>query len=414
MGKKRILVVLDGLADLSCKELSGKTPLEAAVTPNLDKLALSSRLGYMYTIKEGIAPESDSATLAILGNDPFKLYTGRGPLEAAGTALKLGKNFTAFRANFATVSGNKVIDRRVGRGLTTKEARALSKAINENVILPFDFAFLPTIQHRGILVIYSRLSTSISNVDPAYVKKGKLGIAIDSDLLELCKPLDNSKESRFSSQIVNSFILQASRVLENHEVNKSRISKNKLSANYLLLRDAGNELPRLRKNKGRWLAIAGMPLEVGLARLAGMKTVDFSLPEFNKGEIYENVYATLKKTLDVARSSLSKYWDKYDSFYIHIKETDIPGHDGNAREKKKIIEYIDENFFSYLAKLNNSIICITADHSTPCRLKRHSSDPVPVLLYGKGSDKVKKFSEKSARHGSLGKLYGKNVVKLLY
>src|SRR3989344_3310022 len=170
MVKKRILIVLDGLGDLQCKQLGNKTPLDAAHTPNLDKLAAKSRLGYMYTIKEGIAPESDTATLAILGNDPYKVYTGRGPLEAAGADAKLTKDFIAFRANLSTVKGNKIIDSRVGRNLTTKEAISLSSAINKKVKLPYRFRFIPTIQHRAVLIIYKKLSPNISNTDPAYVK----------------------------------------------------------------------------------------------------------------------------------------------------------------------------------------------------------------------------------------------------
>src|SRR3990167_1744752 len=139
MNKKRILVVLDGLGDLPSSTLNNKTPLESANTPYLDKITKNSKLGYMYAIKENIAPESDTATLAILGYDPYKSYTGRGPLEAAGTSEKLGNNFLALRANFATVKNNEVIDRRVGRGLSTKEAKQLSDFLNKNIILPFKF-----------------------------------------------------------------------------------------------------------------------------------------------------------------------------------------------------------------------------------------------------------------------------------
>lgn len=414
MNKKRILVVLDGLGDLPSNTLNNKTPLESANTPYLDKITKNSRLGYMYTIKENIAPESDSATLAILGYDPYKSYTGRGPLEAAGISEKLGSNFLALRANFATVKSNNVIDRRVGRGLSTKEAKLLADSLNKNIMLPFKFKFIPTIQHRGVLIIYKKLSDNISNTDPAYIRKGRLGIAIDSDILKPCNPLDKSKASKLSAEIINSFTSQAAMFLESHKVNRARIKRGLLPANYILLRNAGNKMPALKKKKDRWLAVAGMPLEIGLARLSGMHAINFKLPKFNSNSINKSIRASLIKTINVANSSLRKHWSSFNSFYIHIKETDIPGHDGNPTEKKRLIELIDKRFFKNLSKLQDCIICITGDHSTPCRLKRHSADPVPVLIYGKGTDNLNKFSEINSKMGSIGKIYGKNLLKLLY
>ncbi len=302
----------------------------------------------------------------------------------------------------------------MGRGLSTNEAKLLADFLNKNIMLPFKFKFIPTIQHRGVLIIYKNLSDNISNTDPAYIRKGRLGIAIDSDFLNPCHPLDKSKASKLSAEIINSFTSQAEIFLESHKVNKARVKKGLLPANYILLRDAGNKLPDLKKKRDRWLAVAGMPLEIGLARLAGMHVVNFKLPKFNSDSINKSIHASLIKTINVANRSLRKYWNSFDSFYIHIKETDIPGHDGNPKEKKMLIELIDKKFFKNLYKLQDCIICITGDHSTPCRLKRHSADPVPVLIYGKGADNIDKFSERNSKKGSIGKIYGKNLLKLLY
>jgi 2,3-bisphosphoglycerate-independent phosphoglycerate mutase len=263
-------------------------------------------------------------------------------------------------------------------------------------------------------MIYKKLSDNISNTDPAYVRKGRIGIAIDSDILKPCKQLDKSKASKLSAEIINSFTDQAAIFLDTHNINNARAKKGLLPANYILLRDAGNKLPDLKKKKDRWLAVAGMPLEIGLARLSGMHVVNFKLPKFNSESINKSIHASLIKTINVANISLRKHWKNFDSFYIHIKETDIPGHDGNPSEKKRLIELIDKRFFKNLSRLQDCIICITGDHSTPCRLKRHSADPVPVLIYGKGADGLHKFSERNSKKGSIGRIYGKNLLKLLY
>ncbi len=413
MGKKKVLLILDGLGDLPSKQLNGKTPLEAAKTPNLDYLAMNSRHGYMYPLKPGISPESDTATLAVLGYNPLKVYTGRGPLEAYGTGMNLGRNFLALRANFATVRNGKLADRRVGRSLTSREAFVLAKEINRKVKLLYKFKFLPTIQHRGILVIYSNLSEHVSNTDPSYLKKGNISVAVSSLKIKKCIPLSKDKKSKLAAHVINSFTSQSHSILDKSKVNIARIERKLLPANYILLRDAGNKLPRLAKKKESWLAITGMPLEAGISKLAGMKVYKVHYPEIKARDPYSQSSATLAKTISTAKLAIRKNWNRYDAFYIHIKETDIPGHDGNPIEKKKMIEIIDRNLASFLKEIDAALI-ITADHSTPCILKRHSHHPVPVLIHDKGSDGIPRFTERLSRKGSLGKLLGKNILQQLY
>ncbi|HLD97113.1 MAG TPA: phosphoglycerate mutase, partial [Candidatus Nanoarchaeia archaeon] len=171
-GTKLIFVVIDGLADRPVAELGGKTPLEAANTPALDSLAAKGS-GGMLRVIEGVAPESDAAVLTLLGYDPHKYYTGRGPLEGFGTGVEFKEGMLALRCNFATTSdGHGLLDRRAGRTLTSQEAAALASAINKEVRLTgADFKFYASVAHRGVLVISSHsgnLSASISNTDPAY------------------------------------------------------------------------------------------------------------------------------------------------------------------------------------------------------------------------------------------------------
>src|SRR3989338_1363844 len=154
--KKILYIVLDGLGDRTCPGLENKTPLEAAATPNMDKLAQKGLCGLVHTVGENIAPESDVAVISILGYDAHKYYNGRGPLESYAEGLEVKDGDLAFRVNFATAGkGREILDRRVGRNLTTKEATILAGQINKKVKLTtsaLSFKFKNTIGHRGVLV----------------------------------------------------------------------------------------------------------------------------------------------------------------------------------------------------------------------------------------------------------------------
>lgn len=426
--KKVILVVLDGIGDLPCPELGGKTPLEAANTPNLNFFAAEGKCGYMYPIKEGIAPESDAALIAILGYNPYKYFTGRGPLEAYGAGIKIKSGDLALRTNFATVKedkGNKenkeekeIIDRRVGRTLSTAEAAILAKAINKQVKLQFPFIFKATTEHRGVLVIKGGFSNNITNTDPAYIGGGPFGIAKAQKAgtklkVQTAKPLDDDEVTSISASVVNSFVGQSYSILKEHPVNKERMKKHLLPANIILTRDAGTELPDFPEKHRGWGAIVALPLEKALAKLCGMKVLKFRYPDVT-GHAYKDLYNMLREEIKVAKKYLRKKFKRYDCFYVHLKETDVPGHDGLPLEKKKMIEIIDKEFFSFIKELKEKILLVvTADHSTPCSIRAHSADPVPLLIYGKGKDSVKVFSEKACRHGSLGKIYGENLLRIL-
>ncbi|MEA2498938.1 MAG: 2,3-bisphosphoglycerate-independent phosphoglycerate mutase, partial [Actinomycetota bacterium] len=182
---KIMYVILDGLGDDPLPQLGGKTPLEVAQTPHLDRLARDGRNGYVTTVGEGIAPESDIAVFAILGYDPHEHHTGRGPLESVGVGVEVNDGDLAYRVNFATVEedgdGWAIEDRRVGRDLSSEEAQALAKEVQEKVTIPgASFDFRATIGHRGVLVLRSDegpLSAEVENSDPAYGRQGALGVA---------------------------------------------------------------------------------------------------------------------------------------------------------------------------------------------------------------------------------------------
>lgn len=409
---KGVLIILDGLGDLPSRQLDNKTPLESAHTPNLDFLSARSEMGYMYPVRPGFIPESDEAIVSIFSND--LISSTRGQLEAKGAGIKLTRGDLALRANFATIDNLKdrnILDRRAGRTLTTKEAEILAKDLNNKIKLTSDFIFKPTIQHRGVLVIKGGLSDNISSNDIGIYSEGKF---YESKKVSLCEPLDEDENSQYTANIINEFLAQAFEILDNHPINETRRKKGLMPANYLLVRGAGIEIPKLKIYK-KWLSVAYMPLEIGFSKLCGMETETFDYPTLKGIDVYKNLYDGLEKMCNFSIKSLKKNYNKYDYAYIHIKETDIPGHDNKPFEKKQMIEFIDRTLFRFLRKFappKEISIVVTGDHSTPCKLKSHSADPVPVLFFHKNTiPHENKFSEKNSRTGSLGKIEGKDLLK---
>ncbi|NQT06099.1 MAG: 2,3-bisphosphoglycerate-independent phosphoglycerate mutase [Candidatus Omnitrophica bacterium] len=421
MKKKLIYVVLDGLGDRPIEELGNKTPLEAANKPNMDKLAKLAKMGVVHTVGKDVAPESDIAVISILGYEAHKLYTGRGPLESFAVGLKVEDGDLAYRVNFATreMSSKKIIDRRVGRNLTTEEATTLTKEINEKVKLDgATFTFKNTIGHRAVLVIRKggKLSAEVTNTDPAYEKEGVYGVAkptFESIIMD-CTPTEgNEKNQRAidAANLTNEFTEKSSKILNDSGINKKRISEKKLPGNLILSRDGGNSLPKFpdinKKFNLKFGCFVEMPVERGIALLTGMEIVKLPLPT---GDAKEDYPLRADKAIEAMR--------KYDVLYIHIKGPDEPAHDGDFKAKKDSIEGIDKFFFGNLLPridLKDTLLVITADHATPCKLKAHSGDPVPLLMCGGSitkSDGLDSFGETNSKKGSLGELMGHQLMGL--
>lgn len=406
---KLIFVAIDGMGDLPIESLGNKTPLEAAKTPNLDSLVKKGKTGLMYTVRKGVAPESDVAVISLLGYDPFKYSTGRGVIEAAGVGLRMQDGDLALRCNFATLGqGKTILDRRVARTLSTQEASELTKAVNEEIKLtsyPATFEFQNTLGHRAVLLIRSgaqTLSSNITNSDPAYTIINGIGVAkADVDMvLKTCEPTDKTEAAKVSAELVNEFIEKSHRLWENHPINQKRAKEGKLKANVVLTRDAGHLLPKFfninKQYNVTFAALADMHAERGIAQLAGMESSLLPPPTGN-----------LQKDCEVRVKALIETLPKYDCFYIHLKGPDEPGHDGNCTLKTQVISAIDKFFFGPLLKqitLQDNLICVTTDHATPCALKVHSDTPVPLLISGNKFEpgKASKFCEKECAKGSLG------------
>jgi 2,3-bisphosphoglycerate-independent phosphoglycerate mutase len=408
---KKILLVIDGAAGLPHELLGGKTAFAVAKTPNLDYFAKNGRQGYMYPIDEKTVPGSDNSLISLFGNDPDECR--RGIYEVVGAGLRFTRGDLAFRINFGTIDNLKnrqVIDRRAGRTLTTKEAHELADALNKNIKLPCKFELKSTVQHRGALVFRGGFSDNISPIDPEWVAPGRKG-----SKFRFSKPYDeNDENAKYAANVLNDFVSQAFRILNNHPVNKERVRRGLLPANMLFVRGAGMEVQKLKKYKS-WMSINPMPLEIGISKLLGMKVFSFDYPKMKGIDSYANLYDALNKTINFAKKTIKKQHKNFQGCYIQFKEPDVPGHDNKPLEKKHMIEIIDKKFFGFLRKFiqNKDInVVVTCDHSTPCKLKAHSAHPVPVLVYDeKYHDKTSHFSEREAKKGSLGKMYGSEFMK---
>ena len=220
------------------------------------------------------------------------------------------------------------------------------------------------------LIIRGRFSDNISDVEE---KGGKLIFS---------KPLDEHENSGLSANLINQFVRRSFEVLDKYPLNIARAKKGLFSANVLLCRGAGSGKVKLKKLRGKWMGLGYMPLEIGIERAVGMEAYKFRYPKLKGIDVYANLYSGLKKAIRNAIKMLKRNRKKYDYFYIHFKECDIPGHDNKPLEKVKMIELMDKRFFGYLRRfIKDEKLIVTADHVTSCRKKAHTAGIVPVLFY---------------------------------
>lgn len=368
---KTLFLLLDGLGDLPVKEMSSRTPLEAAKTPFFDNLV--GKQGLLEPVglgKEVPIEDASLMTFSLLGYDARKFHIGRGMLEAIGAGMKVKEGDLAIRCDFATVDRNdKIVDIRAGRIENTK---VLEKAINA-MDFGYDFEFKATTKHRAILVFKGNFDDKISQVDPH-----KVGEKVMS-----AKPLN--QKSAEAARVINDFLCASRKVLENHLFNKGR----KYPANFLLPRGFGSHVPKLQNfnekyNLKKSCALTGLPTNIGICKLIGLKVI--TVPE----DIGNKELAAKKNPL---KSALKNH----DFVFAHFKNTDIAGHDGDAAKKKIEIEKIDS--FMQQFDLGNVKIVVAADHCTPCIKKAHTNDLIPSKFgFVVGNNKTGiKFCEKNCK-----------------
>ena len=411
---KIVFVLLDGVGDLPHPDLEGKTPLEAAITPNMDRLARNGSMGQVISVGKGIAPESDIAVFNMLGYKFEHInYAGRGVIEAIGVGIDFQDGDLALRGNFATLDKEgRIIDRRAGRKIEREDVENIAKEIEQKIKFSNSNASVvvaPTIGHRVVVKIRDSkpLSSEISNTDPAYARIDGMGVAKavgDFLKIEKCIPLEQSTSATNAANLVNEFTSQSLEIMKKSDVNKRRSEENKKLLSCILLRDAGNKHPNVKSinelHSMNFSCIVDMPVEVGISNVLKMKT-------FNASGLtdYEEKAKVASKAIETE-----------NAIYVHLKGPDEFGHDGNAIGKMENIEDIDKQFFGTLLENidpRKVVVMISADHSTPCIYKGHSDDPVPLLISGNmiENDNTQRFTETESKNGSIGLIEGAQVVE---
>ncbi len=362
---KIILLVLDGLGGLPHPQ-TGKTELETARTPNFDRLAAEGLCGLIDPVGPGITPGSAPGHLALFGYDPVRFIIGRGALEAIGIGFELEPGDVAVRGNFCTVDEKGLVtDRRAGR-IPTEKSIELCHLLDGKVIDGVKLFVFPVREHRLVIVFRGdALNPDIGDTDPQ-----RTGVAP--------KPVTAfSPEAEHLASVASQFVEQARNELAGHH-----------PANMMLLRGFAQRphWPSMSEiYKLKPAAISGYPMYRGLAKLAGMDILESDV----------NIESEL--------AVLQENYHKYDFFFLHVKQTDSAGEDGDFERKVSVIEQIDQAIAA-LIRLEPDVIVVSGDHSTPAVLAAHSWHPVPLLLYSKWCrpDAAKQFGESACLTGALG------------
>lgn len=381
---KIILCVLDGLGGLP---KDGRTELEQAKTPNLDKLARGSSSGLHIPVARGITPGSGAAHLGLFGYDPFAYEIGRGVLEALGLGVELGANDLAIRGNFATVtykgSSPVITDRRAGR-IPTKENEKIVSRLSEKIkdVDGVKISFYPGIDHRFVLKL-----TFPEKIPPG---GGNINDTDPQDTgLSPLPPTGLNQEASKTAKVTAKLIERIAETI-----------KNEKKANYVLLRGT-SVLPRLSSYEESYGlkagCIAAYPMYRGVAKLVGMNVLQV-IDGTIKGEI-----ETLKREID-----------SHDFIYLHIKKTDSYGEDGNFDGKVKVIEEFD-SLVPEIMSLGPDVFVVTGDHSTPSVMRSHSWHPVPIMISSKYPrlSNTAGFNETECSKGSLGIIRSTEIMPLL-
>ena len=374
-GSKIIMLVVDGLGGLAHPE-SGRSELEEAQTPNLDRLAETSSCGLTIPVLPGVSPGSGPGHLALFGYDPVKYLMGRGVLEALGIGLTLGEGEIAARGNFCTVDEQGLLtDRRAGR-ISTEESAPLAEMLDRIEVDGAQVSVYPVEGYRFALVLKGDgLSDRVTETDPQ-----RTGVApLES------QPLADDAPSQRTAQVVNQFIAAAAEVLQGRD-----------RANMVMLRGF-SLLPDLPSFGGGFhlnpAAIAAYPMYRGLAGVIGMKIIPTG------------------RTFDDEVQTLREHYDEHDFFYIHYKPADAAGEDGDFAAKVRALEALDRSL-PPLLEMAPDVVVVAGDHATPAIWAAHSWHPVPVLINsqwtrGTGS---RAFNERECAAGALGTFYAKHLM----
>ena len=380
---KYIMLIPDGMFDLPVKELDNKTPLEVAHTPWMDKLALKGSVGRIHTIPKGFLPASDVANLNLIGYDPCKYYTGRGPLEAANLGIHLEDSDVVFRMNFVTIYENKMIDYSAGH-IKDEEAKLLIEELNKKLGTQ-KIEFFAGKSYRNIMVIREGKNLGLQ----------KLKTTPPHDIIgkKITKYLPQGKNNK----IILDIMQRSQEILEKHDINNIRIDLGENPANMVWLWGQGTK-PHLPSFKERFSIeggiISAVDLIKGIGKIIGLEVIEVE----GATGYYDTNYQ------GKARAALKVLQDK-DFVFLHLESIDEAGHNQHLREKILAIERFDKFIVGGIVEnlKQDFRIAICPDHYTPLSLRTHTNWPVGFIIYGKdiAQDFIKEFNEKNVKDSSL-------------
>ena len=379
---KLFVLVCDGMADEPVGQLEGKTPLEAAKTPNMDRLAREGKIGLARTIPKGFVPASDVGNLSILGYDPKQYYCGRGPLEAANLGIEIGEGEVVFRCNLVTVDGDRLADYSAGH-ITTDEAKTLVRHLAAN--LGGDgVAFHPGSRYRHLVVFHQPGETEAllktACVPPHDISGWKISDHLPKGpaAKKLIEMMEKSRE-----------------LLSGHEVNQVRVDLKENPANMIWFWGQGTRstIPTYQERWGvSGSVISAVDLVKGAGRLAGLEVIEVPGATGYYDTNYEGKAKAALKSLK-----------KKEMVYVHVEAADEAGHNGDLRQKITAIENFDRlvlgTILEYLGTLGPARILVIPDHPTLVEKRTHSADPVPFAIWGQGisAGGAQSFGETSAK-----------------
>lgn len=406
---KHIIILGDGMADLPVERLGGKTLLQYAHKPMMDKLAREGRCGRLITVPEGFPPGSEVANTAILGYDLNKVYEGRGPLEAASIGYEMQPDDFAIRCNIITLEEGKIITHN-GGNLETDDARVLIDYLNETLAKPINeregcqrVTFICGIQYRHLLIIKGGNKNIICNPPHDHPNEEWQPLLVQAEEQE------HEEGARLSASqtasLLNELILKSQELLAKHPYNLAKAAKGERQANSIWPWSGGyrpsmqtlmEQFPQIKSGS----VISAVDLIQGIGKYAGLKII--KVPGAT-GLANTNYEGKAKAAIEAMKS---------DNFiFVHVEATDEAGHDGDLELKLRAISYLDQRLIKPIveaAEASDEKVCIAVlpDHLTPVELRVHVGEPVPFLIWYSGiqADDVQTYDEVSCVSGSYGLL----------
>lgn len=391
---KHLIILGDGMADVPCIELGGLTPIEAASTPALDELARKGRNGLLATVPEGFAPGSEIAHLSLLGYDVSKVYEGRGVLEAASMGVDIGPDEMALRCNLICITPDGIIKNHSAGHISSEEAAELIQTLNDE-LSDGRASFYPGVSYRNLLKIKNG-DKRIRCVPPHDVPGHKA-----SDEM-ITAEVEKAQET---ADYINRLILRSQEILANHRVNIKRVAEGKDPANSIWPWSPGYK-PAMKTFKElfgipKGYVISAVDLIMGLGVYAGLTPIHV---EGATGLYDTNYEGKVKAALAALKNGA-------DFVFLHIEASDEAGHEGDALLKKKTVEDLDHRvvapILQHLKDFDDEIaVALLPDHPTPCKIRTHSSDPIPFVIWRSDvePDAVTVYSEREAAKGGYGLL----------